>query len=43
MALEVPTVQLESNAPPMLLGGSIQQMSDEKGQALQQLAKGQMQ
>ena len=43
MALEVPTVQLESNAPPMLQGGSIQQMSDEKGQALQQLAKGQMQ
>ena len=43
MALEVPTVQLESNAPPMLQGGSIQQMSDEKGQALQQMAKGQMQ
>ena len=43
MVLEVPTVQLESNAPPMLQGGSIQQMSDEKGQALQQLAKGQMQ
>ena len=43
MVLEVPTVQLESNAPPMLQGGSIQQMSDEKGQALQQMAKGQMQ
>jgi len=43
MALEVPTVQLESNAPPMLQGGSIQQMSDEKSQALGQLAKGQMQ
>lgn len=43
MALEVPTVQLESNAPTMLQGGSIQQMSDEKGQALQQMAKGQMQ
>ena len=43
MVLEVPTVQLESNAPPMLQGGSIQQMSDEKGQALRQMAKGQMQ
>jgi len=43
MVLEVPTVQLESNAPTMLQGGSIQQMSDEKSQALGQLAKGQMQ
>ena len=43
MVLEVPTVQLESNAPTMLQGGSIQQMSDEKSEALGRLAKGQMQ
>lgn len=43
MVLEVPTVQLESNAPTMLQGGSIQQMSDEKSEALGKLAKGQMQ
>lgn len=43
MVLEVPTVQIESNAPTMLQGGSIQQMSDEKSAPLKQLAKGQMQ
>jgi hypothetical protein len=43
MVLEVPTVQLESNAPTMLQGGSIQQMSDEKSEALGKLAKGQIQ
>ena len=43
MVLQVPTVQLESNAPPMLRGGNVQQMQDVVTDDIKELGAAQKQ